>query len=289
MGFVSVATAWNDNWYMDAVVDGLRRRLGAEGHEVTVDTVAYGASTRATVADLLDRRLAEQECLGAVIVGFQLRQDQARRLLAHDKPVVVTSVASPHLPSVRIDDVAAARMATGHLVALGHTAILHIAGSAAIPQDIPMWGDRIRGYTEAMRGAGIEAQTQVQRSDSNFESAHRVGVEVLSDSARPTAIFVATDELAFGVRAAARELGLSVPGDVSVISIDDHPDAERQGMTTVRQVPADTGAAAAERILGRTEEDDQVLPLVLVDRGSTARPRSGRGTRGMLSRLLGRR
>lgn len=288
MGFVSVATAWSGNWYMDAVVAGLSRRLAVDDHDVTVDTVPYGASTRALVTDVLDDRLADPSCLGAVVVGFQLRQDQAARLRAHGKVVVVASVASPHLPSVRIDDVLAARMATGHLVALGHTKILHIAGSAAIPQDIPMWGDRIRGYTDAMRGAGLEGLVQVRRSDSNFESSQRVGAEALSDPARPTAVFVATDELAFGVRTAAQELGIAVPGDLSVISVDDHPDAERYGLTTVRQVPADTGAAAAERILGGTLDDDQVLPLSLVDRGSTARPASRRGARGLLNRVLGR-
>lgn len=288
MGFVSVATAWDDSWYMDAVVEGLRRRLAEAGHETAVELVPYGASTRALVTDLLDAKLADPDCLGGAVVGFHLRREQAARLLAHGKTVVATSVSSPHLPSVRVDDVLAGRMATGHLVALGHRSIVHVTGSAAIPQDIPMWGDRIRGYTETMLGAGLEGSTQVRRSDLTLESAQRVGHEVLTDAARPTAIFVATDELAFGVRAAARELGLAVPGDVSIISVDDHPDAAAQGMTTVRQVPSETGVAAAERILGRTEDDDQVLPLTVVDRGSTERPRARRGARGLMNRLLGR-
>ncbi len=287
MAVVRVVTPWHDNWYTDAVVDGLRGVLAAAGHTVAVDVVPYGGSTRVLVTDLLDRTLGDPAVLGAVGVGFRLREEEARRLLAHGKPVVVTGGTSPYLPSVRVDDVAAARTATEHLIALGHRSITHVSGFTVMANDFAVWSDRIRGYTEAMRAAGLESSARVLPSEAHFESVRRVARELLADDERPTAVFAAIDELAFGVRAAAQDLGLEIPRDLSLVSIDDHPDAARFGITTVRQVPAETGAAAAARLLGRTDDDLQLMDMTLVERRSTAAP-AERRPRGPLTRLFRR-
>ena len=96
---------------------------------------------------------------------------------------------------------------------------------------------------------------------------------------RPTAIFAASDEMAVGAILAARDLGLDVPRDVSVIGIDDHDLAEFFGLTTIAQYPALQGRMAVELLMdelhpGRREVDvlNVAIPYDLVVRSSTARP-----------------
>ena len=83
------------------------------------------------------------------------------------------------------------------------------------------------------------------------EGGHDAGVELLSRPDRPTAIFALSDEMAFGAVIAARDLGLSIPDDVSLIGVDDHEVAEVLGLTTVRQRVVEHGALAARALLRR--------------------------------------
>ena len=111
-------------------------------------------------------------------------------------------------------------------------------------------------------------------SDWTAEAAARDSEALLKDGWRPTAIVAASDEMAIGVRESARRLGLSVPGDLSVIGIDDYLLSEVLGLTTVRQDVAAQGRAAAELLLRALLDDDKptdevVLPTELIMREST--------------------
>ena len=99
---------------------------------------------------------------------------------------------------------------------------------------------------------------------------------------RPTAIFTASDTQALGVIAAARELGLHVPDDLSVIGYDDIEAADYVGLTTVRQQLLESGRRGAEVLLAQIDERSVEAPVVhlapeLVVRETTARPKEGRG------------
>ena len=111
-------------------------------------------------------------------------------------------------------------------------------------------------------------------SDWTAEAAARDSAALLSGDWRPTAIVAASDEMAIGVRESARRLGMSVPGDLSIIGIDDFLLSEVLGLTTVRQDVAGQGRAAAELLLRALLHDDEptgevVLPTELVVREST--------------------
>lgn len=275
MPSVDVAVPFHDNWYFDTVCEGIESRLRAVHPDavVRVTTERPGAEGRTVVTEVFDSALADPDTLGAVAVGFQFRPSQVARLIEHGKPVAVIGGTCDGLPSLSVDDERVARNATQHLLALGHASIAHLAGYALSPDDFTMRADRVRGYSEAMRDAGLDASSHVVPCAFTYEAAYRAARELLTDPHPPTAVFAVADELAFAVLDAARDLGFSVPRDLSVIGIDDHRDAESRGLTTWRQDPAEAGAAAVDLVLGRRSADDGLLSSTLVARATTARPR----------------
>lgn len=186
-------------------------------------------------------------------------------------------------PSLRVDDTAVGRTATEHLLQRGHRDIAHISESlpATSPADpefeIP--SRRRRGYEAAMADAGIRAP-RFAEADFTIDGGRRAAHALLRSAEPPTAIFAASDEMAYGVLTAARELGLSVPGDLSVIGVDGHDLAGLFDLTTIDQFPHAQGERAGEAILAALEAPTPAeaglaaasLPFELVVRGSTAGP-----------------
>lgn len=115
-------------------------------------------------------------------------------------------------------------------------------------------------------------------SEWRARDAFASALSLLRAEDRPTAILAASDEMAIGALAAARELGIRVPDDLSIVGIDDHELAEPFGLTTVRQNVVDQGVAAAEALLAQLGLADPALavdrsfPVELVLRRSTAAP-----------------
>ena len=184
---------------------------------------------------------------------------------------------SADLPSVESDNLAGGLLATRHLIELGHRRIAFMAGRP----DLESSRLREAGFRQALSEAGIEVDPSlVRRSDYRRDAAHQPAIELLSRPDRPTAVFAGNDLSAIGTMEAAQEMGLDVPGDVSVIGFDDIPEAARTtpALSTVRQ-PIQQMGSAAVRLLralmdGRIPETTHVrLPTSLVIRGTTAPPR----------------
>lgn len=247
-----------------------------------------GPRAHRAVAEGFAQQLRDPDCVGALSVLFDIDAEDAQ-LLRYDRPVVVIGGRSGGLPSVFIDDAAAAQRATEHLLALGHVRVAHLAGYVHAPDDFAMRGDRVRGYSAAMAAAGLEELSNVVPSGFDYDDARRAATRLLSGADRPTGVFAVSDEVAFAVLDAAAELGLSAPRDVSVVGIDDHEDAARRGLTTIAQRPRELGTAAAARLFGETQSDQQRQDVELVVRGSTAAPvgQEPRTRPGLLGRLFG--
>jgi DNA-binding LacI/PurR family transcriptional regulator len=184
---------------------------------------------------------------------------------------------------VGIDDHEGARMVGAHVKELGHEHVAIITDrlvdddyeGLADPERIARSNckvarDRVAGYV-----AGLDSTAPVPVYDAmaNFEEPGAHGArEVLALEPRPTALLCSTDVLAFGALRAARELGLSVPGDVSITGFDDVPQAASADLTTVRQPLVEKGREAGRLLMEQNTEREVVLPLELVTRGSTAPP-----------------
>jgi len=196
-----------------------------------------------------------------------------------DVPVVAID---PHtgradLPMVECDSYGGAHAATSHLIELGHRRVGFIAGRADLRSSIA----RDAGYRRAMTEAGLPVDPRFVGAGSYRESTVReVAWAMLSTHERPTAIFAANDISAIAILQVAAELGLSIPGDLSVVGFDDIPEATRLAtpLTTVRQPMGGLGAAAVTLLLAlmRGETPDAThlrLPTKLITRATTAPPR----------------
>ncbi|GAA0242824.1 LacI family DNA-binding transcriptional regulator [Saccharothrix mutabilis subsp. mutabilis] len=201
--------------------------------------------------------------------------------------VVIDQPVLPDTARVEVDDEGGARMAASHLRSLGHTRFgvitfgLNPDGfSGFAPPSRQSSGvfrvsrDRLAGFL-AVAGPSTPV---FEVPGSRRDLGRTAGRALLRSEPRPTALLCASDELAFGALQAARELGLRVPRDVSVVGFDDVPFAEHSDppLTTVRQLLTDKGRRAGELALrlldgGRPGEPSR-LPVSLVERDSTAPP-----------------
>ncbi|MEV0232754.1 LacI family DNA-binding transcriptional regulator [Nonomuraea sp. NPDC050786] len=192
-------------------------------------------------------------------------------------PVVVIDPAKGSTaPSVTADNFAGATAVVQHLLGLGHRRIGFIAGRAGLES---AWS-REEGYRRALSEAGVPIDPQlVARGSFDPESAAPLARALLDRADPPTAIFAASDGMALKAMAVAKDLGLSVPGDLSVAGFDNIPESAltEPGLTTVDQSMYRLGYEAARMLRSLVSGDWEgpgqiVLPTRLVVRGSTAAP-----------------
>ncbi|QHC65926.1 substrate-binding domain-containing protein [Rathayibacter sp. VKM Ac-2759] len=274
-----------NQWFFGGIIEGIEHALLAAGYDLLLYNMDKHLDARRSVFEYY---LVRKRVDAIVAVTLEISPDETEALLALGKPVVGIGGELPGIPTFSIDDVAAARLATEHLLSLGHERLVHIGGLAEEEMDFHVHTKRRDGFREAVEAAGLPfdpASFVPTRFD--IPGGHRAGRQVLGDPrTRPTAIFAASDEIGIGIILAARELGLSVPEDVSVIGIDDHPLAELFGLTSIRQDPRQQGELAVRLLLealaatarGETPPPARhtTIPASLVIRTSTSAPRSVR-------------
>lgn len=209
----------------------------------------------------------------------RLTSAERERLTSRGVPFVVYDPVSElpdDTPFVGATNFRGGHAAVRHLLALGHRRIALISGP-----DHLFCTARKAGYRAALAEAGITAEPELQPwAPLTFEDGHAAARELLSLADRPTAVFAVTDLRARGVYQAARELGLSIPRDLSVVGFDDLPVAPLLAppLTTVRQPLKEMAATATELALalGRGEQAPQVgleIATTLTVRESTAPPK----------------
>jgi DNA-binding LacI/PurR family transcriptional regulator len=190
--------------------------------------------------------------------------------------VAVASEPMPGLHRVSIDQYAGARLATEHLIGLGHREIRHVAG----PSDSMDAVERRRGWADAMREQGLEVHEPIV-GDWLAASGDDAGRALLDEGAA-TAVFVGNDQMSLGVLHAAHEAGVRVPEELSVIGFDDIPEAAyfSPALTTMRQdfdlLGRDIMATVLEVLRDESTAPDRPARLPeLIVRSSTAAPRAG--------------
>ena len=164
-------------------------------------------------------------------------------MIIDDQQVQVT-------PWVGADNTGGAYTAVRHLISLGHRRIAHIAG----PSDYLVSHDRYNGYCQALLEAGIAPDPALVLEGDFLSPSGRACASKFFEhpsEKRPTAIFAASDEMAYGVLLAAEEYGLSIPGDVALVGFDDDAPSvhTRPALTTVRQPYFEMGQRGIELLL----------------------------------------
>ncbi|MFC0529859.1 LacI family DNA-binding transcriptional regulator [Phytohabitans kaempferiae] len=271
---------------MELVFDQLEHQWGVEvirgvervarEQRVGVVLTEFGPQ-RSAIHYWIDDTLARRpDCVVSVA---QLSDEQRDQLRARGIPFVVfdpTVELPDDVPFVGATNWAGGRSATRHLVQLGHRRIAMIGG----PDRVLCCRARLDGYRSAMEAAGLAVDPAlVVRTDLTTEDGHAAALDLLDHPRAPTAIFAGNDLQALGVYRAARERGLRIPADLSVVGFDDLPVAALVDppLTTVHQPLVEMAAAATELALalGRGEKTPQVgleLATTLTVRESTAPP-----------------
>lgn len=227
---------------------------------------------------------------GVIVMSLPPSPESAAVLSRASVPMVfidVHSDAIEGMPRVAGDDVAGGLLAGQHLVGLGHRAIAFIGDVPDNPFGFTSSRDRQAGLVRALDSAGVSIPPSwIGLGAHGRYEARELAHEMLSGDPRPTAIATASDTQAFGVITAARERGLHVPNDLSVVGYDDIEAADYIGLTTVRQQLFESGQLGAEILLAEIERRSDDPPVArlepeLVVRATTAPPPDGRavGTR----------
>ncbi|GAB3892368.1 LacI family DNA-binding transcriptional regulator [Kibdelosporangium lantanae] len=217
--------------------------------------------------------------LGVILVLADLDATQRLQLTTRAIPFVYVDTAGeppPGVPTVGSANWAGGLAATRHVLGLGHQRVAVISG----PTDMLCSRARVDGYRSALDEAGIPLRPDLVRyGDFHLHGGYHHGLELLSRPDRPTAIFAGSDLQAFGVIRAARELGLAVPTDLSVVGYDDLPVTEWIGppLTTVRQPLREMATTAAQMVFtlarGERPPSDRIdLATELIVRDSTCPP-----------------
>ncbi|MCS5734718.1 LacI family DNA-binding transcriptional regulator [Herbiconiux sp. CPCC 203386] len=235
----------------------------ARRHGYATSLVTLGDVDKRTIQSALDHLTATS--VDGVLV---LAPVQAARValsgMDYGIPLVVFDPGSEGLPNhVAVDEVRGARLATRHLLELGHETVWHVRGPAG-------W----TGAEARVRGWAAELSAQHRFAPDTFdgdwtsESGYRAGQLVAADP-RITAVLVANDQMALGLMKALSENAVHIPGDVSVVGFDDIPESAyfRPSLTTVRLDFDEVGSRAFDRILDlmKGARTDDPIPLIASD------------------------
>ncbi len=268
--------------------------------------LAEGTARRNTVLQLIaaldvDGQEGASMLANAIVDGlvvWSLPERHPLLRLAHERNIPLVTHGGPRLdgvPFVGIDDRAAARAAAEHLLKLGHRSLAVVSfpfgpsrrARHRDPANIGRPGyrvtrERLAGYQAAANAATPQpaALDVYEVAVNSRDEGCRAALALLQATPRPTAVLAMSDELAFGVLAAARELGLRVPHDLSVLGWDDSPSARASdpALTTVSQSLYDQGRTCARLLItatrGEIAADDLVHlgPWQLITRDSTGSP-----------------
>jgi DNA-binding LacI/PurR family transcriptional regulator len=249
---------------------GLEKAARAAGYSLSVSILddATAAAMREAVDTFVSQRVD-------AIVALSTYDDAAEALSLLDSPVPLVAVqvgGDEERPAVGVDQVTGARLATRHLLELGHRTVHHVAG----PADSQEARGRSEGWQAELEAAGAPVPEQL-RGDWTPSSGYAVGRQLaqrIADGEEITAVFLANDQMALGLLSAFHESGIEAPDDVSIVGFDDLPEAPyfTPPLTTVRQDFAELGRRGVQLVLARLQGEDlhpRAVPAQLVVRAST--------------------
>lgn len=276
---IGLAAPYYGIWYTGRVTVGVLSVLSDAGYDLEI----YAVDTPDHRREFVQRmRSGSVGIDGLLLVDF-FGQDHMADLRDTGIDMVCLGERQEGLPSISIDNVAAGRRATEYLIELGHQRIGLLGAGAIDETGSPVLTDRRRGYEAALHDAGLAVDPAHQPSHPLTIRGGALAIEQLANSGEPpTALFAMSDETAMGAMGKARELGIDVPGDLSIIGFDGHELSESFGLTTMSQRVEELGERMATwmlDILGddavTTRPEHVEVPVELVTRSSCERPRPG--------------
>jgi LacI family transcriptional regulator len=254
---VGVVTQAIDSPFYGAALRGIEDMLTQAGYSPLFVSGQWSAAHEARCIETLRARRVD----GVIVLTGRL-SDSALAATARALPVVVTgrTLKAPGLVALDFDNFEGARLATHHLLALGHRRIAFISGDLRHPDG----KERLRGYRAAVEAAGLRYEPALVMPGNFTEASGLAAVERLIDSREAfTAIFAANDQMAFGAGLGLHRRRLRVPDDVSLVGFDDLASAVYSipPLTTVHHPVQEIGQLAAQAVLQLLAGEASALAL----------------------------
>lgn len=260
------------NPFFSVILSGIADVLRGNGLNLLVlDTsIQGGTGRREAIGAYLNRSRSD----GVIVLDGGLDADLFRQ--PNCPPVVQACewIEGLEAPRVLADNAEGARLAIAHLTGLGHRRILHLTG----PEGNSLTRARREGVLAALADAGLAETTSWLNGDFSLQSGHAAAAQLVQMTTRPTAVFCDNDEMAIGLINGLSQAGIRVPQDISVVGFDNIEMSAYTlpPLTTIRQHRDRLGRHAATallaRINGQPTPEDEVLPVELLLRASTAAP-----------------
>lgn len=262
-----------DNDIFSRCLQAMQSTLAEAGRHLLVASSGFHPDTETNVI----RGLLARGVDGLILVGAQRGAEAWSLLEGAGVPVVLTWCGDPRFDSVLVDSRAAGRLAAEHLLALGHARLGVVCGATRFND---RQRARLEGVREALAARGLDLpEWRVSEQEFTLAGGRSGCSALLALAEPPTAIVCGIDQLAVGCLVEAQSRGLAVPGDLSVVGIDNIQMAAHlsPALTTVHIPTARIGILAAQRVLDRLAGRDAPrmteLPIELVVRRSCGPPR----------------
>lgn len=266
------------NPFFSQILAGLSERFADTDYSVLIVDTARRPSTEKRLVDyFLDSRVDGMISLDGGLSVADL-SDLGQDNVANHIVFACEWVHDADFPSVRSDNIKGARLVVQHLYSLGHHKIAHVTG----PADNVLTHARRTGMLEERARLGLTMNEDwIIRGDFSLQSGKEAALKILAMKDRPTAVFCASDQVAFGLISVLNANGIRVPEDISVVGFDDIELTECYipALTTIRQDRLGLGRRAAEQLLARLgperalqQDEIQLIDVELVVRDSTAPP-----------------
>ncbi|PRZ18724.1 LacI family DNA-binding transcriptional regulator [Nesterenkonia sandarakina] len=262
-------------WFFNTVLTGISDEATSAGYDVTLYNVTGDPEVRREIFSAFLRR---RRVDAVVVVALELSDWEEQELTRLEIPVVIIGGTPGVLPGVAIDDLAITELATAHLLELGHEVLGFLGGAERFDADYKVPSQRREGFDRALRRRGLQTHPAlIGEADFTIPGGFHAARQLLGmPGTGMTGLVAASDEMAIGAILAARELGMRVPEDLSVVGIDGHELGGLFELTTVDQHAQHQGATAAKLILatveaGGAQPEKLDLSFDLLVRRSTAR------------------
>ncbi len=276
---VAIITPTATTWFFAHAVEAAEQVFADSGLDTMLISLRNDPSVHSRIFG--DLPGLAQKVDGVLLINVELTDGQIQALAASSLAVASVGMYDVPWDNVGIDNVLAARMATGHLLDLGHWDLAILCDREKGSRSVLTASDRLRGFTEALTDHDLTVDADlVVNAPSTIDGGRQAMTELIENRRMPTAVFAGCDETAFGAMAALREHGLSAPKNMSIVGLDEHPMSDFLGLSTVQQPVADQGAFGANLLVDRLHKPDSapepanhLLPTSLLARSSSRRRR----------------
>lgn len=262
------------------VIHGVEDIAFRHGYDLFLCNTNYDEDRgMAIVRSLIDKRVD-----GVFVMSSAMSNDWIRELIKNHVPAVIldwqVTINDPSVAEIQVDYETGIRQAVDHLVELGHRTFAHISG----PLELKTARERRDAFLRRLGEHGIgDSQIVVVEGDLKIDGGRQAFQKIIASSLKPTAIFAANDMMAMGVLAASRKTGFSIPGDISLVGLDDTWLAAQMDppLTTVALPNYQIGTLAMETLFEILEHSGDVTQQIrktvttaLVVRETTSSPKS---------------